>query len=302
MTKKHAPPPFAPLRVAGAAGGQPSAVQPKHDAAPRVKHSPPPLAPMYGLKNGGVGPAQPKIAAPAARTQPPLPAQKGASPPHRGLLQPKESRPMAPLGAPLRLTASCCGNPAHGTRAIQKMEKGTSFSFGASESLITNSAYFFGQQGTTFASMIDNSGNVGTYKNNKSKKYGKEHAEDVWLRAIIEGIDEGRFVDDERNQVILTVTASPCTSERRGIYPSTSNKTKGCTEELLDFVRYGINRNGNNYYFVLTIICEHLYQPKGKGEGVKEASKLALQALESVGVDCRVQFENDYEDRDEDWA
>ncbi|HLI85894.1 MAG TPA: hypothetical protein VKV17_18415 [Bryobacteraceae bacterium] len=139
------------------------------------------------------------------------------------------------------------------------------WSFGAKQSEMTNSEWFKSGM-STFGSILyeDEEGellSLETVKNVTTKKYGKEHAEDVAIRSLLENFSKEEL---DGLPVVLTLSKSPCSSKY-----GTSNKPKGCAEELVDFVReYGVK---------LTIICRGLY--KGLG-----ASRQALEWMESEGI------------------
>ncbi len=158
------------------------------------------------------------------------------------------------------------------------------WSFGSSGNTISDGQWFNGARGTVFATMINDNGNDGFFKNNKSVTYGNEHAEDVWLRDLTADVIAGNYATPGLNQVILCVTASPCTSVSRAMLPTTSNKVgvPGCTERLINLATNGVTHLGKNYRFQVNVICEHLYQPKVTG--AKEASRRALQAMITAGI------------------
>jgi len=180
-----------------------------------------------------------------------------------------------------------CPPPAWSGNVVQRMQQAPKWSFGSSNDDISNNQWFKGARSTTFSTLIDDDGNSGFFKNNKSVTFGAEHAEDVWLRNVQDEVNNGKYSYNGENQVILNVTASPCTSTARMVngvlLPATSNKPIGCTERLIAFLNNGLNdTRGWNYQFQLSIICEHLYRPQIVN--AREASIAALEALSQAGA------------------
>jgi len=132
---------------------------------------------------------------------------------------------------------------------------------------------------------------LGLAKSTKSVTHGAEHAEDVVLRIIDDNLS--LFAEGgHRNHLTFTLTKSPCTSTARpnpaggGTLPTTSSKTVGCTEELIDLVTNGRTAGGKSYSFRLSIICRGLYTPSVAGAtqgAVLAASKAAVDAMVATG-------------------
>jgi hypothetical protein len=119
---------------------------------------------------------------------------------------------------------------------------------------------------------------------NQSQTHGNEHAEDVALRMIRDNL--GMFAPGERNHLVMSVTKSPCTSTARGALPTTSNKPRGCTEELIGLVTTGLQDAGNQYNFEIKLICRGLYAPPVPGQSqanVLDASQGAVYAMKATG-------------------
>lgn len=247
------------------------------------KFTPPPTKFSGNAAKPPVSAVQLKPAFPI-RNQPPVgngrlpvapPLHKGPLVPSRPAIQTKRN---APCG---------CPPPAWSGNVVQRMQQGPKWSFGSSNDDISNNQWFNGARSTTFSTLIDDDGNSGFFKNNKSVTFGAEHAEDVWLRNVQDEVNNGKYSYNGENQVILNVTASPCTSTARMVngtlLPATSNKPIGCTERLITFLNNGLNDGrGWNYRFQLSIICEHLYRPQIVN--AREASMAALEALGQAGA------------------
>lgn len=129
---------------------------------------------------------------------------------------------------------------------------------------------------------------LGLAKSNKSVAHGSEHAEDVALRVIQSNLT--MFSLDEPNELILTVTKSPCTSTARGDLPTTSNKPEGCTERLIGLVERGLTgAGGETYSFGLQLICRGLYAPQLQGYSqaeVLDASQAAIDEMRKKKITC----------------
>lgn len=139
------------------------------------------------------------------------------------------------------------------------------WTFGVKEEEMSDKEWFNSGM-STFASVMyeDEDGDLvtlNTVKNIATKTYGKEHAEDVAIRALLESFEEN---DLNGMPVVLNLSKSPCSSKY-----GTSNKTVGCAEELVKFV--------NKYGVKLTITFRGLY--KGL-----EGSKLAVEWMRSKGI------------------
>lgn len=114
---------------------------------------------------------------------------------------------------------------------------------------------------------------LGIMKNNKSKRYGCEHAEDVFIRVVKDKVGllrKSPFV----NTLILNVSKSPCSSTYK-----TSNKKVGCTEELINFQNnpYICPITGNEYLFKIIVIARAIYRQS-------ESSRRAMEMMEKNGI------------------
>ncbi|MEV0697092.1 DUF4157 domain-containing protein [Saccharopolyspora sp. NPDC050389] len=103
------------------------------------------------------------------------------------------------------------------------------------------------------------------------------HAEDVLITGLRNNLDKFKPGPHRYHKVILSVTKSPCTSESRDGLPSTSNKSRGCTEAILDLATNGIQDGDRVYKFKIVLVVKGLYHAKVIGG--KRASDKALDAL-----------------------
>lgn len=111
-----------------------------------------------------------------------------------------------------------------------------------------------------------------TTKNLKTKRFGNEHAEDVMIRYLrnegLQYLVSGREV----NEIIFNISKSPCSSTYR-----TTNKLKGCTEELIDFHNEPLYEGGKVYRFNVHVIARSIYKQS-------ESSTHALELMVSNGI------------------
>lgn len=114
---------------------------------------------------------------------------------------------------------------------------------------------------------------LGIMKNNKSKRFGCEHAEDVFIRAVKAKV--GLLIKSPAvNTIILSISKSPCSSTL-----GTSNKDVGCAEELINFQNnpYICPITRNEYLFKIIVIARAVYKQS-------EDSRLAIKMMRGNGI------------------
>lgn len=104
------------------------------------------------------------------------------------------------------------------------------------------------------------------------------HAEDVLIDGLKKNLDKFRAGPHRYHKIFLSVTKSPCTSEKRDGLPATSKKSQGCTEAIRELATNGIQEGDKVYKFDIVLIVRGLYH--GKVKGGKAASLKALRELE----------------------
>ncbi|WP_243795046.1 DUF4157 domain-containing protein [Saccharopolyspora gloriosae] len=102
------------------------------------------------------------------------------------------------------------------------------------------------------------------------------HAEDLLIGGLRANLDRFSSAKNRPNQIVFSVTKSPCTSEVRDGLPATG---KGCTEAILNLATNGLSAGGRAYKFKIDLIVRGIYH--GKVQGGKKASEKALDVLEA---------------------
>lgn len=127
---------------------------------------------------------------------------------------------------------------------------------------------------TTFATLeitlCEHSIVLGAVKNVSAKK---KHAEDVALGVLKE--NAGMLEKNATTEIRINVTKSPCSSKH-----GTSNKVKGCTEELIGLAEEKWPDDGTPKY-KLTVYASKLYGNSGE---MRRNSGKALKDLQNAGV------------------
>jgi pyrimidine deaminase RibD-like protein len=146
----------------------------------------------------------------------------------------------------------------------------TKFTFGASDSEMTNQQWMKSGMNTFSSVLVENDDEelelLKVTKNLKTKTHGAEHAEDVAMRNLL-----AQFSADDLNGkfIVLNLSKSPCSST----YGTSGAKDPGCTENLIDFVKAtGVN---------MVITCRGLYNGS-------KGSQDAVDALRKAGIDVSV--------------
>lgn len=164
------------------------------------------------------------------------------------------------------------------------MPKSPKYNFGRAKGDLSNQQWMRSGMSTHGSAYLVNSSNedgvsLGVMKNNKSKRYGCEHAEDVFIRVVKDKVGllrKSPFV----NTLILNVSKSPCSSTY-----GTSNKKVGCAEELINFQNnpYICPITGNEYIFKIIVIARSLYK---QNAGSRQAIRMMLRKGIQVTTDA----------------
>lgn len=247
--------PFKTIQKKPQTQGRPTPVAP-----PAYRPMPTPL--VLQRKLAVAGPNANKPLAPVKPTQ--------LTVPH--VLQRKEiARPQAPpvpvkpnplvqrkQQAPPRISRPAILQP----KVIQRAK----WSFGQSDDDMSNQQWAKSGMVTYASIMVDDGDEalafIGLGKSNKTVRFGREHAEDVSMRVLLD-----TYTEEELNglNIILNLSKSPCSSK----FGTSGDKDPGCAENLVAFAKaYGCN---------ISIICRGLY----KGA---EGSQQAVDWLRSKGI------------------
>ena len=163
------------------------------------------------------------------------------------------------------------------------------YSYGKSKDKLSNQQWFRSGMSTHGSAYLFNRSNsnglsLGIMKNNKSKRHGCEHAEDVFIRYIKANVGLLR-TSPSVNTIVLSISKSPCSSTY-----GTSNKPLGCAEELINFQNnpYRCPITGNEYIFKLIVIARALYK---QSSGSRKA--LTMMKLNGIEVTTDVHRKKD---------
>ncbi|PUA27800.1 MAG: hypothetical protein B0W54_14810 [Cellvibrio sp. 79] len=164
------------------------------------------------------------------------------------------------------------------------MPRAPKYTFGRAKSDLSNQQWMRSGMSTHGSAYLINSANedgvsLGIMKNNKSKRHGCEHAEDVFIRTVKDKVGLLR-TSPAVNTLILSVSKSPCSSTY-----GTSNKKVGCAEELIKFQNnpYICPITGNEYIFRIIVISRSLYkQSMGSRHALRMMVRNGIQVTTDV--------------------
>jgi hypothetical protein len=154
------------------------------------------------------------------------------------------------------------------------------YTFGASDDILSNDKWLKSGMTTHGSAILFNVRYpdgiaLGIFKNLTTVKHGCEHAEDVFIRVIKQDKLGMMVPSPQVNRIILNLSKSPCSSTY-----GTSNKPRGCAEELINFQNqvfvHPVSRN--EYVFKLIVIARGVYKQE-------QGSHDALDMMRSQGIE-----------------
>ncbi len=159
------------------------------------------------------------------------------------------------------------------------MPRAPKYKFGKAKGDLSNQQWMRSGMSTYGSAYLVNNAHengvrLGVMKNNKSKRYGCEHAEDVFIRVVKAKVGL-LVVSPAVNTIILSVSKSPCSSSL-----GTSNKPVGCAEELINFQNnpYICPITGNEYLFKIIVIARSVYKQSA-------GSRQAITMMRENGIE-----------------